>query len=82
MVAQESGHPRQVLLYLTVAAGQDVRMTCVFVCYSPAARIGRQLAMIGDDINDRYSPQFNQMIRTLNITPDTAYEAFAGVARK
>ncbi|KAK2188738.1 hypothetical protein NP493_123g00001 [Ridgeia piscesae] len=49
---------------------------------SPAARIGRQLAMIGDDINDRYSPQFNQMIRTLNITPDTAYEAFAGVARK
>lgn len=49
---------------------------------APAARIGRQLAMIGDDINDRYSPQFNQMIRTLNITPDTAYEAFAGVARK
>ncbi|KAI0218931.1 Bcl-2 homologous antagonist/killer [Lamellibrachia satsuma] len=54
----------------------------MFVFFSPAARIGRQLAMIGDDINDRYSPQFNQMIRTLNITPDTAYEAFAGVARK
>ena len=54
----------------------------MFVFCSPAARIGRQLAMIGDDINDRYSSQFNQMIGTLNITPDTAYEAFAGVARK
>ena len=60
----------------------NLLVNCMFVFFSPAARIGRQLAMIGDDINDRYSPQFNQMIRTLNITPDTAYEAFAGVARK
>ena len=60
----------------------DAPVTRMFVFCSPAARIGRQLAMIGDDINDRYSSQFNQMIGTLNITPDTAYEAFAGVARK
>ncbi|KAK2144941.1 hypothetical protein LSH36_717g01013 [Paralvinella palmiformis] len=52
------------------------------VADQPAARIGRQLAVIGDDINDRFTPQFNQLIYTLNITPDTAYEAFAGVARK
>ena len=44
--------------------------------------MGRQLAMIGDDINERYTPQFNNMIKMLQITPDTAYEAFAGVARK
>lgn len=49
---------------------------------APAARIGRQLAVIGDDINSRYSTQFNHMIRMLNLTPETAYEAFAGVARK
>ena len=54
----------------------------LFVFFSPAAQIGRQLAMIGDDINDRYAPQFNSMIRMLQLTPDTAYEAFAGVARK
>jgi len=47
-----------------------------------AARIGRQLAVIGDDIDSRYEPEFNQMIRMLNLTPETAYEAFAGVARK
>ena len=54
----------------------------MFVVDRPAARIGRQLAIIGDDINGRYAPEFNQMIRMLNLTPETAYEAFAGVARK
>jgi len=44
--------------------------------------IGRQLAVVGDDINNRYAPEFNQMIRMLHLTPETAYEAFAGVARK
>jgi len=47
-----------------------------------AAVIGRQLAVVGDDINNRYAPEFSQMIRMLNLTPETAYEAFAGVARK
>jgi len=53
----------------------------VIVC-STAAQIGRQLAYIGDTINERHSTQFTQMIRLLNITPETAYEAFAGIARK
>jgi len=44
--------------------------------------IGRQLAVVGDDINNRYAPEFSQMIRMLHLTPETAYEAFAGVARK
>ena len=53
----------------------------LFLCRS-AAVIGRQLAVVGDDINNRYAPEFNQMIRMLHLTPETAYEAFAGVARK
>jgi len=44
--------------------------------------IGRQLAVVGDDINNRYAPEFSQMICMLHLTPETAYEAFAGVARK
>ena len=54
----------------------------VFTFCRPTWQVGRQLAMIGDDINDRYQPQFNQMISMLALTPDTAYEAFAGVVRK
>lgn len=50
--------------------------------FSAAGQIGRQLAIIGDAINERHAPQFNRMIRLMNLTPDTAYEAFAGVARK
>ncbi|XP_076466802.1 bcl-2 homologous antagonist/killer-like [Babylonia areolata] len=51
---------------------------------SPAAEVGRQLARIGDVINEKYKDSFDDMIRTLNIGSDcdTAYEAFAGVARK
>ena len=51
------------------------------VC-STAAQIGRQLAYIGDSINERHSTQFTHMIRLMNLTPETAYEAFAGIARK
>ena len=38
--------------------------------------------MIGDDINRRYEPHFRHIIFQMNLTPETAYEAFAGVARK
>lgn len=54
----------------------------MFLMCRPHVQIGRQLALIGDDINERYSTQFNRMIRALNPAPDTAYEVFAGVARK
>jgi hypothetical protein len=54
----------------------------LFVVCRNAAQIGRQLAYIGDTINERHAPQFNQMIRLMNLTPETAYEAFAGIARK
>ena len=54
----------------------------IFCRYRPTGQVGRQLAMIGDDINERYAPQFNSMIKSLHLSPDTAYEAFAGIARK
>jgi len=54
----------------------------VTVLCSTAAQIGRQLAYIGDSINERHSAQFTHMIRLMNLTPETAYEAFAGIARK
>ncbi|KAL8582511.1 hypothetical protein ACOMHN_065490 [Nucella lapillus] len=50
---------------------------------SSAAEIGRQLARIGDDINEKYKDTFDLLITSMNITSDAdAYDAFAGVARK
>nr|AYC76540.1 Bcl-2 antagonist/killer protein [Perna viridis] len=47
-----------------------------------ATQVGRQLARIGDDINMRYSDEFNDMIRQLRITEDTAYSVFERIANK
>jgi len=48
--------------------------------------VGRRLAEIGDDINARYTPAFNSMIRSLNLAPDVsdtvAYDAFYQVAMR
>ncbi|XP_033629113.1 bcl-2 homologous antagonist/killer-like isoform X2 [Asterias rubens] len=49
---------------------------------SPTSQIGRRLAQIGDQINSQYECEFREMITNLRITPATAYEAFAGVARR
>uniref|UniRef100_K1P6Q7 Putative Bcl-2-like protein antagonist/killer 2 n=1 Tax=Magallana gigas TaxID=29159 RepID=K1P6Q7_MAGGI len=49
---------------------------------SRASQVGRQLARIGDDINRRYADEFKDMINQLNVNEDTAYEVFAGVAKK
>lgn len=49
---------------------------------SRATQVGRQLARIGDDINSRYSDEFNDMIRQLRITEDTAYSVFERIANK
>ena len=45
-------------------------------------RVGRQLAIIADDVNARYSNDFNKMVRQLRVDQNTAYDAFAGVARQ
>jgi hypothetical protein len=49
---------------------------------SPAEQVGRQLAIIGDAVNERYASDFGRMIRMLKLEPKTAYEAFAAVARQ
>ncbi|XP_011661300.1 bcl-2 homologous antagonist/killer [Strongylocentrotus purpuratus] len=49
---------------------------------SPTSRVGRRLAQIGDQIDAQYEGEFRQMIQMLHITPSTAYQAFAGVARR
>lgn len=49
---------------------------------SRASQVGRQLARIGDDINRRYADDFKDMISQLNVTEETAYDVFAGVAKK
>ncbi|XP_022105981.1 bcl-2 homologous antagonist/killer-like isoform X2 [Acanthaster planci] len=49
---------------------------------SPTSQIGRRLAQIGDEINSQYECEFRDMISQLRITPATAYEAFARVARR
>ncbi|XP_071941636.1 bcl-2 homologous antagonist/killer-like [Antedon mediterranea] len=49
---------------------------------SNSSMVGRQLAQIGDQIDSQYRDEFRQMINSLNITPATAYQAFAGVAKR
>jgi hypothetical protein len=45
-------------------------------------RVARQLAIIADDVDARYSQEFNKMVRQLHVDQNTAYEAFATVARQ
>ncbi|CAL1548241.1 unnamed protein product [Lymnaea stagnalis] len=52
---------------------------------TPAAEIGRQLARLGDDINEKYADIFDQMISDLNLGVDgetEPYEAFANIGRR
>ncbi|XP_060568720.1 bcl-2 homologous antagonist/killer-like [Ruditapes philippinarum] len=49
---------------------------------SASAQVGRRLAKIGDDINMKYQGEFDHMIDKLQVDKSTAYDAFAGVARR
>ncbi|XP_068710734.1 bcl-2 homologous antagonist/killer-like [Montipora foliosa] len=44
--------------------------------------IGQRLGEIGDEIDAKYKDQFKDMIDSLSLTPATAYETFAAVARR
>lgn len=52
--------------------------------FSPETSVGRQLAIIGDDIQRRYDNQFTQMIKVLNFSGNgsdrSAYNTFHSVA--
>ncbi|EDO49892.1 predicted protein [Nematostella vectensis] len=46
------------------------------------ATIGRRLGEVGDEIDAKYRDQFHDMIESLHLTPGTAYDTFAAVARR
>ncbi|XP_037698940.1 bcl-2 homologous antagonist/killer [Choloepus didactylus] len=47
---------------------------------STMGQVGRQLAIIGDDINQRYDSEFQTMLQHLQPTADNAYEYFSKIA--
>lgn len=49
---------------------------------SASAQVGRRLAKIGDDIQKKYQGEFDTLIDELRVDKSTAYDAFAGVARR
>lgn len=60
------------------------------VRHSPAAscsssvmgQVGRQLAIIGDAINQRYDEEFQTMLHRLQPTAENAYEYFTKIASR
>ena len=52
-------------------------------CNGETEKLGQVLASFGDEINEKYSPVFSEMLCRLNIeTEDVAYETFANIARR
>lgn len=47
---------------------------------STLGQVGRQLAAIGDDINQRYDSDFHTMLQLLQPTPENAYQYFTKIA--
>ncbi|XP_049621245.1 bcl-2 homologous antagonist/killer [Suncus etruscus] len=48
---------------------------------STMGQVGRQLAIIGDDINRRYDAEFQTMLEQLQPTSENAYEYFVKIAK-
>ncbi|XP_065505434.1 bcl-2 homologous antagonist/killer isoform X2 [Caloenas nicobarica] len=47
---------------------------------STGRQVGMRLAIIGDDINQRYDAEFREMLKSLQPTKDNAYEYFTRIA--
>lgn len=47
---------------------------------STLGQVGRQLAIIGDDINRRYDTEFQHLLEQLQPTADNAYDLFIKIA--
>ncbi|XP_058162564.1 bcl-2 homologous antagonist/killer isoform X3 [Dasypus novemcinctus] len=63
------------------AAPADPEMAAVALePSSTMGQVGRQLAIIGDDINQRFDAEFQAMLQTLQPTPGNAYEYFTKIA--
>lgn len=50
--------------------------------YSVLGQVGRQLALIGDDINRRYDTEFQNLLEQLQPTAGNAYELFTKIASR
>lgn len=50
--------------------------------YSVLGQVGRQLAIIGDDINRRYDTEFQNLLEQLQPTAGNAYELFTKIASR
>ena len=55
---------------------------CVDGIYSVEERVGRQLAVIGDEVDAQYAGLFNKMIDSLSLSENTLYGNFAAIARQ
>nr|XP_013797477.1 PREDICTED: bcl-2 homologous antagonist/killer [Apteryx mantelli mantelli] len=49
---------------------------------STGSLVGRRLAIIGDDINERYDAEFRCMLKSLQPTKENAYEYFTRIASR
>ncbi|KFP89772.1 Bcl-2 homologous antagonist/killer, partial [Apaloderma vittatum] len=49
---------------------------------SIASQVGRRLAIIGDDINERYDAEFHSMLESLQPNKENAYEYFTRIASR
>lgn len=49
---------------------------------STVREVGRRLAIIGDDINERYDAEFHGMLKSLQPTPENAYDYFKRIASR
>lgn len=49
---------------------------------SVLGQVGRQLALIGDDINRRYDTEFQNLLEQLQPTAANAYELFTKIASR
>ncbi|XP_051494928.1 bcl-2 homologous antagonist/killer [Apus apus] len=47
---------------------------------SMGSQVGKRLAIIGDDINERYDAEFRCMLKSLQPTKENAYEYFTRIA--
>ena len=80
-------HPEQFCsipsLFLNPARENTECDVCVCVCvFRVEERVGRQLAVIGDEVDAQYAGVFNKMIDSLSFDETTPYDHFAVVARQ
>jgi len=57
-------------------------LRCACVRCSVEERVGRQLAVIGDEVDMQYASIFNKMIGGLSVDENTPYDNFATIARQ